>query len=384
MFKFLPLLWANLQRKKLRTWLTLASIMIAFLLFGMLQTLGTAMTGGAQVAGADRMLTTHKMSLVLSMPQSYVNKVRAVPGVEVVCLHNWFGGVAKKKDGEELQIPAFAVDAASFVETYPEFTLTAAERRDFVSDRATALVGSSLARQFGWKVGDTIPLRSNTWVRSEGGNAWNVRIAGIYEANNPSLYLHYEYFNEARSVAKDSIGWMVLRIAEPQRAEQIGRDIDALFANSSTETKTATERAFAQSFANQVGDIGAIVAAVATAVFFTMLLVTANTMAEAVRERTSELGVLKTLGYSNIGVTLLVLSEALILTLLGAALGLGFADAGSLLLGLVRPDMFPSTGMPVQTYGSGAAVAIILGLLAAVLPCVRTWRLRITDALRKI
>jgi len=384
MLKFLPLLWANLQRKKLRTWLTLASIMIAFVLFGMLQTLGDAMTGGAQVAGADRLMTTHKMSLILSMPQAYVNKVRAIPGVKVVCLHNWFGGMAKTPDGEELQIPAFAVDAASFVDTYPEFTLSATERRDFVNDRGTAIIGRALARQFGWKVGDVIPLRSAIWERSDGSKAWSLRIAGIFEANNPALYLHYEYFNEARKVGRDSIGWMVLRIADTQRAGPIGRSIDALFANSPTETKTATERAFAQDFANQLGDIGAIVAAVATAVFFTMLLVTANTMAEAVRERTSELGVLKTLGFSSRSVTVLVLCEALLLTLLGAVLGLALADVLALLLAVIRPDMFPPTGMPVQTFGSGVIIALTLGALAAVLPSIRAWNLRITDALRKV
>jgi putative ABC transport system permease protein len=383
MLKFLPLLWANLRRKPVRTSLTLASIFIAFLLFGLLQTLRYAMTGNPEVAGADRLLTIHKISLVMSLPQSYANRIKSVAGVKVACTHNWFGGIYQQ---DRNQVAAFAIDADTFFETYPEYQLPEAQRSDFLSDRGSAIVGKALAEQFGWKVGDVIPLRSNIFTRKGGGNVWNLKIAGIFTAtngDNPSLYLHYQYFNEARSFGTDDIGWVVMRIADPQRAPEIARTIDALFANSATETKTSTEKAFAQGFANQLGNIGAIVTAVASAVFFTMLLVTANTMAQSVRERTSELGVLKTLGFSNGSVTGLVLGEAILITTLGAVLGLGVATLFAAVIGKAMQQFFPSVGMPPETYTLGAVIAVALGALSAALPCFQAFQLRIVEALRK-
>ena len=383
MFKFLPLLWANLSRKPLRTSLTLASIIIAFLLFGVLQTLRLAMTGNPEVAGADRLLTIHKVSLVMSLPQSYLNRIRSVPGVKVACSHNWFGGIYKD---DRNQVAAFAVETDTFFETYPEIILPEAQRRDFLSDRASAIVGKGLAEQFGWKVGDTIPLRSNIFTKREGGNVWDLKIAGIFtqtSGDNPVLYLHYEYFNEARAFGRDDIGWVVMRIADPQRAPEIARNIDSLFVNSSTETKTSTEKAFAQGFANQIGNIAAIVSAVAAAVFFTMLLVTANTMAQSVRERISELAVMKTLGFSSSSVMALVLGESVLITLLGAAIGIGLAALIATGLAKVVQQFFPSLGMPPETFGQTAIIALLLSALAAALPCWQAFQLKIVDALRK-
>jgi putative ABC transport system permease protein len=383
MLKFIPLLWANLSRKPLRTSLTLASIMIAFLLFGLLRTLGNAMTGTAEVAGADRLLTLHKISLVMPLPQSYLNRIKSVAGVKVACSHNWFGGIYQQ---DRNQIAAFAIETDTFFETYPEFELPEAQRSAFLSDRGSAIVGKSLAEQFGWKVGDVIPLRSNIFTRKSGGSVWNLKLAGIFTAtngDNPSLYMHYDYFNEARTLGIDQIGWVVMRIADPQRAPEIARTIDSLFANSATETKTSTEKAFAQGFANQLGNIGAIVTAVASAVFFTMLLVTANTMAQAVRERTSELAVMKTLGFSNGGVMTLVLGEALLITVLGAAIGLGLAAVFASFLSQALQNYFPTLGMPADTYTIGAILAAGLGALSAALPCFQAFQLRIVEALRK-
>lgn len=383
MLKFLPLLGANLRRKPLRTTLTIASILIAFLLFGVLQTLRAAMTGNPEMAGADRLLTMHKISIVQALPQSYLNRIRSTPGVKVACSHNWFGGIYKD---DRNQITAFAVETDTFFQTYPEMRLPDAQRQDFLADRGAAIVGKGLAEQFGWKVGDVIPLRSNIFQKKEGGNVWDLRIAGIFtqtNGDNPALYLHYEYFNESRSFAKDDIGWVVMRVSDPQRAPEIARTIDAMFANSSTETKTATEKAFVQGFANQLGNVGALVTAVAAAVFFTMLLVTANTMGQSVRERTNELAVMKTLGFSSFSVTALVLGESLLITLLGAALGLGLATLAAAGLGQVVQQFFPNLGMPQDTYIIGAIIAVSLGVLSAALPCAQAWQLKIVDALRK-
>jgi putative ABC transport system permease protein len=382
MFKFLPLLWANLGRKPLRTTLTLASILIAFLLFGMLQTLRVAMTGSPEMAGADRLLTTHKVSLIQPLPQSYLNRIRTIPGVKVACSHNWFGGLYQS---DRNQLTVIAVETDTFLDTYPEIQLVPQQRQDWLSDRNSVIVGRLVAEQFGWKVGSTIPLRSNIFVKADGSSVWNVKIAGIFtttKGDNPGIYMHYENFNEARTFGRDDIGWVVMRVSDPEKAPEIARAVDTMFANSSTETKTATERVFVQNFANQLGNIGAIVTAVAGAVFFTMLLVTANTMAESVRERTNELAVMKTLGFSSFGVTALVIGEALLMTLLGASLGLGLAALLASGMGKAMQQFFPNLGMPGDTFVIGGAIALGLGLLSSILPCARAWQLKIVDALR--
>lgn len=383
MLKYLPLLWSNLQRKRLRTWLTLASIVVAFLLFGILQTMRTALTGGADVAGADRLITMHKVSIIQSLPLSYLNRVRGIDGIRVATSLDWFGGVYQE---DRNQIVAMAADPTVFFDVYPEYKLPEEQRAAWRADRTGAIVGHLLAERFGWKLGDTIPLRSNIYTTKDGGNVWDMKIVGIFDAtngDNSSLYFQYDYLNESRAFGRDQIGWIVIRVNDTARSAEIAGKVDALFANSSTETKTSTEKAFAQSFANQMGNIGAIVTAVASAVFFTMLLVIANTMGQSVRERTNELAVMKTLGFSNGQVTTMVLAEALLITLLGAAIGLGIAALVSAGLGQAIQQFFPSLGMPASTYTIGAVIAVILGTLAGALPCAQAWQLKIVDALRK-
>lgn len=381
--KYLPLLWSNLQRKRLRTWLTLASIVVAFLLFGILQTMRAALTGGANVAGADRLVTIHKVSIIQALPASYLNRVRGIDGIRVATSHDWFGGVYQE---DRNQIVAMTADPNVFFDVYPEYKLPEEQRAAWRADRTGAIVGHVIAKRFGWKVGDTIPLRSNIYTTSDGGNVWDLKIVGIFDAtngDNSSVYFQYDYLNESRALGRDEIGWIVIRVKDTGRSEEIARKVDALFANSSTETKTSTEKAFAQSFANQMGNIGAIVTAVASAVFFTMLLVIANTMGQSVRERTNELAVMKTLGFSNLQVTSMVLAEALLITLLGAAIGLGIAALASAGLGQAMQQFFPALGMPTTTYTIGMAIAVVLGALAGALPCAQAWQLKIVDALRK-
>lgn len=379
--KYLHLLWANLYRKPLRTGLTLASIIVAFLLFGILQTLRMALTGGADLAGVDRLVTIHKVSIIQSLPQSYLNRVRGVEGVRVAMAHNWFGGVYKE---DRNQVVAMTADPVVFFDVYPEVKPPEAQKAAWRADRTAAIVGKVVADRFGWKVGDTIPLRSNIYTKKGGGNVWDLKIVGIYDGgDNQTVYFHYDYLNESRTFGKDDIGWIVTRLKDPDQAPDIARRIDALFANSSTETKTSTERAFAQSFANQMGNIGAIVTAVASAVFFTMLLVIANTLGQSVRERTNELAVMKTLGFSSMQVMLLVLAEALLITLLGAAIGLLLATGASVGLAKAVQSFFPALGMPPGTWLIGIAVALVLGALAGALPCMQAWQLKIVDALRK-
>ena len=381
--KYLPLLWANLQRKRVRTALTLASIIIAFLLFGMLQTMRAALTGGADLAGVDRLLTVHKMALIQPLPLAYANRIRSVPGVRAAGSQNWFGGIYQD---DRNQVAAFAVDVDTFFDLYTEYRLTPEQQQAWKADRTGAIVGKAIAERFGWKVGDTIPLRSNIFTQKDGFSIWNLKIVNIFDASNgdnSSVYFHYEYFNESRAFGKDTIGMVAVRIADPAQAPQIARTIDTMFANSSTETKTSTEKAFVQGFANQMGNIGALVSAVAIAVFFTMLLVTANTMGQSIRERINEIGVMKTLGFSSFNVTALVFAEALLITALGGVIGLalsGFASGG---LGAALQQFFPQIGMPTSTYAIGGVLIVVLGGLAAAIPCAQAWRLKIVDALRK-
>jgi putative ABC transport system permease protein len=382
--KYLPLLWANLNRRRLRTGLTLASIIVAFLLFGLMQTLRVALTGSPELAGVDRLVTIHNVSIVQSLPQSYLTRISGVDGVRIASSHDWFGGVYQN---DRNQIAAMAVEPEKFFDLYREYQLPQEQKSAWVQDRASAIVGHVLAERFGWKVGDTIPLRSNIWITTDGGNTWPLKIAGVYTAengDNQSLYFHYEYFNEARSVARDSIGWVVVRVDDPDRSADIARNIDALFANSSTETKTATEKAFIQGFANQMGNIGALLTAVAAAVFFTMLLVTANTMGQSIRERINEIGVMKTLGFSSAGVTMMVLAEAVLVTAIGGVIGLALATVFAKALGTALQQFFPVIGMPVSAYVTGAILMVVLGGIAAALPCTQAGRLKIVDALRQV
>ncbi len=386
MFKHLPLLWANLGRKKLRTGLTLASIIVAFLLFGLMQTLRVALTGSPELAGADRLMTMHKMAIIQPLPESYLNRIRAVEGVKVATSFDWFGGVFRD---DRNQISTFAVEVESFFSVYPEYTLPPGQKEAWLKDRTGTIVGKMVAQRNGWKVGDTIPMRSNIWVQKDGGNVWPMKVIGIYDAgngDNQSVYFHREYLDESRGggVGQGWIGWVVLRIADPAQADSIARTIDTQFANSSTETKTATEKAFIQSFANQMGNIGALLTGIAGAVFFTMLLVTANTMGQSIRERLNEIGVMKTLGYSNASVTGLVLGEAVLVTALGGAIGLLLAWLFSTAIGSAVAQFFPVLGMPPSTFAIGAALIVVLGVAAAALPCTQAAQLKIVDALRKV
>lgn len=384
MLKYFPLLWANLGRKRLRTSLTLASIIIAFLLFGLMQTLRVAMTGSPELAGIDRLITMHKTSFVQSLPLAYLNRIKGVDGVVVASSQDWFGGVYQE---DRNQIAAFAVEAPTFFEVYSEYHLKPEEKQAFLQDRTGVIVGPILAERFKWKVGDTVPLRSNIWTHKDGGgNVWPMKIASIYEAangDNQSLYFHYDYLNESRAEIRDMIGWVVVKVRDPARSADIARSIDDLFRNSSTETKTSTEKAFIQDFANQMGNIGKLLTFVAAAVFFTMLLVTANTMGQSIRERINEIGVMKTLGFSGAGVTFLIIAEAILVTAIGGLIGLGLAALVSKRIAAEVAQFFPVLGMPSATWGIGVVLIVLLGGLAAAIPCTQASRLKIVDALRK-
>ena len=385
--KFFPLVWSNLKRKKVRTIFTVLSVLVSFLLFGFLVAVDNAFTSGVDVAGADRLLTIHKVSLIQPLPATYGPRIKAMPGVEAVTFANWFGGIYQDPKNFFGQM---AVDKDTFLDLYPEYVLPAEQKKAWLSDRAGAIIGRQLADRFGFKVGDRIPIQATIYRKPDGSSLWEFNVSGIYDGaekatDTSSLYFRYDYLNEGMGGRLGFVGWYVVRIADPARAADLSKRIDGLFANSPAETKTNTEKAFAQSFANQVGNIGAIVRWVLTAVFLIMLVVTGNTMAQAVRERTSELAVLKTLGFSRGKVLGLVLAESLAIAVLGGGLGLLLAIGVFIpALGKALRSFLPVFFLPTNALLTGVALILIFGTAAGLLPAAQAMRLRIVDALRRV
>ena len=382
--KFLPLVWKNLFRRKVRTLFTVLSIVVAFVLFAYLAAIRVAFGSGVSIAGADRLLVIHKVSLIQPLPESYLGRIAAVDGVTDVSHQSWFGGVYQ--DPRNF-FPQFAVDAESFLRLYPEIELRDAEREAWLRNRTGAIVGRATADRFGWEVGDRIPLQG-TIHRTRDGPTWEFTIDGVYEAgqegyDTSSLYFHHEYLMEANAAGVRFVGQYVIRIEDPARAPDVAAAIDTRFANSPAETRTSTEQAFLQGFADQIGDVGAIVTAILAAVFFTILVITANTMAQSIRERTNELAVLKTLGFTDRRVLALVLAESFALAAAGGAAGLGL---GYLLTGLGDPSggFLAVFFLPTRDLVIGGVLVVLLGFAAGAVPALLATRLRIVDALRKV
>jgi putative ABC transport system permease protein len=383
--KYLPLLWANLMRHQTRLVFTLLSVVFAFLLFGVLMAIRQAFTLGANYAGADRLLTMNAVSLTVTLPISYGDRIAQVKGVERVNPQAWVGGYYQDPRNP---IFAMAVRANNFFPLYPEYHVPPAERRAWLADKRGALVGAALAKVYGWKLGQQIPLRSNIWRDAKGRNTWDLTVDAIYASDQKGgdnqLFMHYQYLDDTRAFAKNTVSWFVLQIANPAEAGQVAQAVDALFANSPNETRTSTEQAFVSNFAAQFGDIGAIVTAVVSVVLFTMLLVTVNTMAQSVRERTAELALMKALGFGSMRIAALVLAESLLLTLAGGIVGLALAFAviraipGSLL------QFLPGLYLPAASAGTGVLLMLLLGVLAALLPVSRAARLQVIIALRSV
>lgn len=382
MWRLWPLLLATLRRHRLRRLFTIGSIGVAFLLYGLLAAVEHAFTGGVQLAGQDRLITTHKTSIIQSLPSSYLTRIRQFAGVRGAASFSWFGGYYQDP---KTQLPVFAVDE-NYFDLYPEISASHGALEDWRSDRGAAMVGAAVARRYGWHAGDQVPLRSNIFRRKDGRAEWSVRIAGLYtraDSDNGGILLHYDYLNEARTFGRDGIGWIIVRLNDPRSGPAIARDIDLMFANSPEETRTSSEKSVTQSFANQLGDIGAIVRFVVGAVFFAMLLVTANTMAQSVRERTPEFAVLKTLGFSDLTVLGFVLSESMLLALIGGLAGLGLALSLTRGLHATLSQYLPNFRLTSAALATGVLFIIGLGLLSGAWPAIAAMRLRIVDALRR-
>ena len=380
--KFLPLLWRSLWRKKIRTIFTLLSVFVAFLLFGLLMTIRGAFSFGVDIAGIDRLVLIHKVSLIMPLPISYLDRLRATEGVTMATHQSWFGGVYQKPENFFAQM---VVEPEPFMKIYPEFKVPPDQMKAWLADRQGAIVGVDLAERFKWKVGDRIPITGTIWQPQQ-VQVWEFNIVGMYDGeagvDKTNFFFRYDYLDENRAAGEGLVGWYVVKIADPSQASAMGAKFDSMFANSSAETKTTTEKGFVEGFAKQIGDIGAIMIAILGAVLFTMLLVAANTMAQSVRERTSEMGVLKTLGFSNAAVLTLVLSESVLIAVIGGSLGLATAW-------LIVQQGDPTNGMlpvfilPRRDIVIGAVMIVVLGLIAGALPAFNAMQLKITDALRR-
>lgn len=386
--RYLPILLANLRRKKLRTAFTLLVILVAFVLFAFLGAIRQAFSMGVDLAGADRLITTHKTSIILFLPKSYQQRIAQVPGVTLVTHASWFGGIYQNPNRNFQAIFQGPVEPAAYMKMYPEFKLPREQFEDWLADREGAVVGRSTAEKYGWKVGQRVPIQATIWRKKDGSNLWEFNIRGIYDGeqkgtDTTQFLFRYDYFDEARQFGQGTVGWYLLKIADPEKAPAVARTVDAQFANSPYETKTTTEKALIQGFADQIGNIGAIISGILTAVFFTMLLVAGNTMAQTVRERTAELAVLKTLGFTNRKVLGLVLAESCLLALLGGGLGLLL---GWLLVSRGDPTggFLPIFYLPAEQAALGVALIFALGLATGAVPGLQAMRLRIVDALRRV
>jgi putative ABC transport system permease protein len=384
--KFWPLLWSNLNRRKARTIFTLLSIVVAFVLFAYLAAVRVAFSAGAEVANSDRLLTINKVAIIQPLPVSYKDEIARTPGVVAVTHASWFGGIYQNPNKGFQGVFQGPVVPEEFLAMYPEFKVPADQRKAWIEDREGVMVGESTAKRYGWKVGDRVPVQGTIWRKKDGSNLWEFNVRAIYTGDrtvDKSQFLfHYDYFDEARQYGQGIVGWYILRIADPAAATSVGKSIDKIFANSPAETQTMTEKALAQSFANQVGSIGSIIQWILTAVFFTLLLVTGNTIAQSVRERTAELAVLKTVGFSNAAVLTLVLVEACLLTAIGGAAGLALG-AAAISGGDPTGGFLPVFYIPSRDVVLGVVFIVLLGLMAGILPAVTAMRLRIVDALRR-
>lgn len=379
--KYLPLLLANLRRKKLRTALTIGSFAVALFLFGLLAAVRAGFRQGIDVAGADRLVVVGRTGVIQPLPLPYLERIRRLPGVQQVTHSTWFGGVYQDPKNFFAQ---FVIDPEQWRAMYPEFQVAEGEWRDFLADRQGIVVGAKLAQRFGWKVGDRVPLRSPGYL---GGASWELNVRAIYRGSRAQddesqLWLQHRHFYEkAPPYWQGIVGWYVVRVTDPGRALSVAQAIDREFANSASETRTQTESAFAASFMKQMGNIEFLILAIGSVVFFTLLLVTGNTMAIAVRERMAELAVLKAVGYSDRFVLGLVLAESLLIAGVGGAVGLALSTL------IARQDVTSgilNLYLPGRAVGAGAAVALATGLLAGLLPALSAMRLSVVDAMRRV
>jgi len=382
--KFSRLIWANLKRKKVRLLLTIGSFAVALFLFTFLAVVKSAFSRGTEIAGADRLVTINRIGLINVLPLSYGDKIRAIPGVKAVTHNHWFGGVYQD---ERNFFPQFAIDIENHRQVMSEFKVPDDQWKNFVKDQQGCIAGTTLAKRFGWKIGDRIPIKNALYGATK---TWEFNLDGIYHdekegGDDSQFWLQWKYFDEnVPSVMKSTAGWYVLKLDSPDDATRVAKAVDTGFANSSNETKTETESAFAAGFAKQLGNIEFLILVIGGVVFFTLLLVTGNTMAISVRERTGELAVLKAIGFSGRAVLFFVLAESLAIALFGGLLGLALAKLAIPVVGTALRGLLPTLIVSVPLLLLGLLFALFVGGASGLLPGIGAMRLRVVDGLRRV
>ena len=381
--KFSRLIFANLFRKKVRLILTLGSFAVALFLFAFLSIVRGAFLGNAELASANRLVTINRTSIINLIPLSYKDKIERISGVKYVTHNNWFGGIYQNENNF---FPQFVIDPETQRQVFPELVVPDDQWATFLKDRQGAVAGAKTAKRFGWKIGDRIPIKTTLY----GGGAWEFNLVGIYHGtraqdDETQFWFQWDYFEEKiPDRVKGQIGWYVIRIDKPEDAPRIAKAIDTQFENSPNETKTEAESAFAANWVKQFGNIQFLIVTIGAVVFFTLLLVTGNTMAISVRERTSELAVLKAIGYSDRVILFFVLTESLVIALFGGLLGLLLAVAFTPVLATALASMLPNLVLPASVLALGLVVALVVGVAAGLLPGIGAMRMRVVNALRRV
>ena len=384
--KYWIIILAALNRKRWRTGLTISSLVIAFLLFGLLRSVAVVFTEDIELSGDDRLVVASKYSIIDSMPISYLQRIKSIENVDIVAHQDWFGGTYIDRANF---FPKWPVPPKDFLDIYQEFNISSEQKEAFIATRTGMIAGKKLAERFNWKIGDRIPVIGDIYFMSNGSNLWEFDLVGIFTdienpGNEEQVFMNYQYFDEAReSYTKGTVGNFIVKLDSKDSGPRVAQEIDAMFANSMDETKTYTEKAYQQMFASQIGDIGLIMNSILAAVFFTILLVTGNTMSQSIRERTSELAVFKTIGFSDMTMLILVLIESMVLCLIGAILGLGIT-------GLLMPGLSELISVSLGEISldssviiSGIGIAIITAFISGFPPALGAMRLKVVDALRK-
>jgi putative ABC transport system permease protein len=381
--KFRRLILANLLRKKIRLLLTIGSFAAALFLFAFLAVVRDAFSRGADIASADRLFVINRTSIINPLPLAYGDKMLRIPGVKILTHDNWFGGIYQD---EKNFFPQFVIDPENQRQVFPELIVSDAEWQNFLKDRQGAVVGARTAERFGWKIGDRIPLKATIY----GAGNWEFNLDGIYHGKRPQddetqFWMQWDYFQEHVPAAfKGQVGWYIVRVETPDDAVRVSKSVDAEFANSPFETKTETESAFAASWVKQFGNIRFLIVSIGMVVFFTLLLVTGNTMAISVRERTAELAVFKAIGFSDRKVLFFVLAESLVIALAGGLLGLLLAVLAIPILANALNGMLPQLVLSPSVVAFGFVTALAVGLASGLLPGLGAMRLQIVQALRRV
>lgn len=378
------LIFRNLTRKPLRLFLTLFATFIAFMIFGTLTAFQDAFDAGVDLSSDDRLVVVNKINFTQSLPISYVPRVRALDNVSAVTHLNWFGGYYQDPKN---QMGMFAVDVENFLTVYDEVIMTPEERAAWIGNRQGLIVGRSAAERFGWKKGERLPVNSNIFSQRDGRTDWDFDVVAIYdgaEAQNDtsSVYFHYKYFNETQSFGGDRIGFMAVQTTSPEFNESVIKKIDDMFVNSPAETETVPEATFNKAFLEQIGNLSLILTSVVFAAFFVILVIVGNSMVLSIRERTGEIGVMKTLGFTSVRIFKMVLAESLLVAVIGGVLGT-VAAIGLVALTNNAPFPLPTLVVGGELWGKALFYMLLLGLITGMVPAVSALRMNIISALSR-